>query len=87
MLNYQTGSPPPCGALPTRITNPRIAAAYQLGMSKPTLDAILGPAVNLNNGDKARYAGKGGARTYRPFNVRIARFNGSIATITKTGDS
>lgn len=48
---------------PTRITNPRISAAYQLRMSEATRDAMMGPAANLNNGDTARYADKGGTYT------------------------
>lgn len=48
---------------PSRITNPRIEAAYQLRMSEAMRDAMMGAADNVNNGDTARYADKGGTYT------------------------
>ncbi len=43
--------------------NGRVMAALELRMSEATRDALLGPAVNVNNGDTARYADKGGTYT------------------------
>lgn len=48
---------------PARIANPRVAAAYQLRMSEAARDAMMGPAVNVDNGDMSRYADKGGTYT------------------------
>lgn len=49
--------------LPTGVTDQRIIAAFQLRVSQASQDAITGPAVNVDNGDTARYADKGGTFT------------------------
>lgn len=51
------------GAPPAKITNPRIAAAYQLRKAEAARDAMMGPSVNVGHGDTARYADKGGTYT------------------------
>src|SRR5215469_14525809 len=43
--------------------NPRIAEAFELRVSMATQDALIGPAVNVNNGDNALYPDKGGTYT------------------------
>lgn len=50
-------------ALPANIENERIAEAFGLRVSLATQDALMGPAVNISNGDNTRYADKGGAYT------------------------
>jgi hypothetical protein len=56
-------SAPSVASATPNITNSRILAAYNLRMSEATQDALLGPAVNVNNGDTALYADKGGTYT------------------------
>lgn len=53
---------PTAGASPA-VTNRRMAEALRLRISEATQDAALGPAVNVNNGDTAAYADKGGTYT------------------------
>ena len=50
-------------AIPASVTNGRILAATQLRISEAVSDALAGPAVNVNNGDTALYADKGGTYT------------------------
>ena len=38
-------------AVPAGVSNGRIIAAYELRVSEATQDALVGPAVNVNNGD------------------------------------
>lgn len=59
----QPGASSPGAFAPTRIRNPRLAASYELRLSEATRDAMMGPARNIDNGDTARYADKGGAYT------------------------
>jgi hypothetical protein len=49
--------------IPPHITNNRMMAAYELRVAEATQDAAIGPAVNINNGDLALYADKGGTFT------------------------
>jgi hypothetical protein len=44
-------------------TNSRIAAAFELRVGEAMQDALMGPAVNINNGDTERYPDKGGTFT------------------------
>src|SRR5208282_2022357 len=50
-------------AVPAGVSNGRIIAAYELRVSEATQDALVGPAVNVNNGDTALYPDKGGTYT------------------------
>ncbi|MGA7869587.1 MAG: vanadium-dependent haloperoxidase [Candidatus Binatus sp.] len=50
-------------ALPSSVTNGRVIQAYSLRVSEATQDALVPPAVNVNNGDTALYADKGGTYT------------------------
>ncbi len=49
--------------LPSSVTNARVIQAYSLRVSEATQDALVGPAVNVNNGDTALYPDKGGTYT------------------------
>src|SRR5208337_5617737 len=49
--------------LPAAVTNNRVIEAFSLRVSEATQDALVGPAVNVNNGDTALYADKGGTYT------------------------
>ena len=48
---------------PPRIPNSRISKAYALRTAEAVQDALLGPAVNVNNGDNSLYPDKGGTFT------------------------
>ena len=50
-------------AIPPGVSNPRVIESFELRVSEAINDALLGPAVNQNNGDDARYADKGGTYT------------------------
>src|SRR5262249_6935432 len=50
-------------AAPSGVTNPRIVQAFRLRVSEAINDALVGPAVNVNNGDDALYPDKGGTYT------------------------
>lgn len=47
----------------TGVSNLRILQAFNLRVGMATQDALLGPAVNVDNGDPARYADKAGVFT------------------------
>ncbi len=49
--------------LPAGVTNGRVIEAFELRVGEATQDALVGPAVNVNNGDTALYADKGGTYT------------------------
>ena len=49
--------------LPPGSANPRLIEAFNLRVSMAIQDALLGPAVNVDNGDTARYPDKGGTFT------------------------
>jgi hypothetical protein len=53
---------PPIG-LPAGVSNRRILQSYDLRVSMASQDALLGPAVNVDNGDAALYADKAGVYT------------------------
>ncbi|MGA9473836.1 MAG: hypothetical protein WBV36_15325, partial [Terriglobales bacterium] len=50
-------------ALPASVTNNRVIQAFMLRVSEAGQDAVVPPAVNVNNGDTALYADKGGTYT------------------------
>jgi hypothetical protein len=50
-------------AIPHGVTNQRLIEAFNLRVGEAMQDAFAGPAVNLNNGDDARYPDKGGTFT------------------------
>jgi hypothetical protein len=50
-------------AAPSSVTNSRIVQAFTLRVSEATTDALVPAATNVNNGDDARYADKGGTYT------------------------
>jgi hypothetical protein len=52
-----------CSGLPSSVTDQRIIQAFSLRVSEATQDAEAGPATNVNNGDNALYADKGGTYT------------------------
>ncbi len=49
--------------LPRPVTNSRIQEAFELRVAQATQDALMGPAVNVDNGDAALYPDKGGTYT------------------------
>ncbi|HEY6299138.1 MAG TPA: vanadium-dependent haloperoxidase [Candidatus Binatus sp.] len=49
--------------LPASVTHDRLVQAFSLRVGEATHDALVGPAVNVNNGDPARYADQGGTYT------------------------
>ncbi len=51
-------APPPAG-----VTNGRIVKAFDMRVAAATENALLGPAENVDNGDKALYPDKGGTYT------------------------
>src|SRR3984957_15544589 len=57
------GSAPSGTGLPASVTNFRVGQAFALRVGEATQDALVPPAVNVNNGDTARYADKGGTYT------------------------
>jgi hypothetical protein len=48
---------------PAGVTNGRIIQAFKLRVGEAVTDALVPPAVNVNNGDDATYADKGGTYT------------------------
>ncbi len=50
-------------AAPQGVTNPRVIEAFELRVSEAVQDALVPAAKNVNNGDQARYADKGGTFT------------------------
>jgi hypothetical protein len=59
----QSGFSPPGVALPAGVTNNRLAKSFDMRVAAATRDVLLGTAINLNNGDTARYPDKGGTYT------------------------
>ena len=49
--------------LPRSVTHDRLVQAFSIRVGEATQDALVGPAVNINNGDPARYADQGGTYT------------------------
>jgi len=59
-----TRSAPETGvAIPAGVTNARVIEAFKLRVGEAVRDALAGPAMNVNNGDDARYPDKGGTFT------------------------
>lgn len=58
-----SSSAPSSTALPASVTKKRVIEAFKLRLSEATQDAHVPPAVNVDNGDTARYADKGGTYT------------------------
>lgn len=50
-------------ALPSGVTQSRVIEAFNLRVSEAVQDALIPAAKNVNNGDDARYADKGGTYT------------------------
>lgn len=48
---------------PKSVTNSRIIKAFELRVGEATADAMVPPAINISNGDTARYADKAGTFT------------------------
>ncbi len=57
------GSGASAPGLPAGVTNGRVIEAFELRVGEASRDALAGPAVNVNNGDTALYADKGGTYT------------------------
>src|SRR5271166_5230920 len=53
----------PATGLPASVTNGRVVQAFALRVGEATQDALVPPAVNVNNGDTALYLDKGGTYT------------------------
>ena len=49
--------------LPAGVSHNRLVQAFSIRVGEATQDALVGPAVNINNGDTALYADKGGTYT------------------------
>lgn len=62
-LASPTAAPDIAVAPPFGVSNQRVIAAFNLRVGEATLDALAGPAINVGNGDDARYADKGGTFT------------------------
>jgi hypothetical protein len=56
-------APSSAPATPSGVNNSRIAQAFQLRVTEAVSDALVPAATNVNNGDDARYADKGGTYT------------------------
>ena len=70
--------------LPAAVTNNRVIEAFSLRVSEATQDALVGPAVNVNNGDTALYADKGGTYTKGLPHDNFGRVDlNAFATLTK----
>ena len=48
---------------PAGVTTGRLARAFSIRVDEATSDALVGPAVNVNNGDQALYPDQGGTYT------------------------
>jgi hypothetical protein len=60
---FSSSSAPSGTELPASVTNNRVIEAFNLRVSEANQDALVPPAVNVNNGDTALYADKGGTYT------------------------
>ncbi|MGB8543136.1 MAG: vanadium-dependent haloperoxidase [Candidatus Acidiferrales bacterium] len=68
---------------PSGVSNPRVLDSFELRVTEATQDALVGPATNLNNGDQARYADKGGTYTKALPHDSFGRVNlAAFATFT-----
>ena len=59
----QSSSSSTSTALPQGVSSGRVIQAFELRVSEAAQDALVPPAINVNNGDTARYADKGGTFT------------------------
>jgi hypothetical protein len=67
---------------PPGVSNERILQAFELRVSEATRDALVGAAVNVDNGDKALYPDKGGTYTKALPHDAFGRVNpGAFATL------
>jgi hypothetical protein len=91
------GTTPPAEAhglpgtgLRPELFNQRLIDAFNLRVSLATSDALAGPAVNVNNGDPARYPDKGGSYTKGLPHDSFGRVNpeafASLAFAIKSGN-
>jgi hypothetical protein len=78
-----SGTPTTDVTPPAGVATGRMTEAFQLRVAEATLDALAGPAVNVNNGDTARYADKGGTYTKALPHDAFGRVNlNAFATFT-----
>ena len=76
------------GAVPPGVEDKRIIKAFELRVSEATQDALAGPGVNVNNGDTALYADKGGTYTKGLAHDAFGRVEpNSFASFTKALNS
>jgi hypothetical protein len=70
------------------VTNNRVSQAFALRVGEATQDALVPPAVNVNNGDTALYADKGGTYTKGLPHDNFGRVDlQAFATLTDALDS
>lgn len=69
--------------LPAGVTNPRIVKAFELRVATAIRDTLVPPAVNVNNGDDARFADKGGSFTKGLPHDRFGRVDPTAYAIFK----
>ena len=75
-------------APPSGVTNGRIIQAFSIRVGEATQDALVGPAVNVANGDFALYPDKGGTYTKGLPHDNFGRVNlQAFATFTNALDS
>jgi hypothetical protein len=60
---FSSSSTPSGTGLSASVANNRVITAFELRVSEANQDALVPPAVNVNNGDTALYADKGGTYT------------------------
>jgi hypothetical protein len=60
---FSSSSTPSGTGLPASVTNNRVIEAFDLRVSEANQDALVAPALNVDNGDTALYADKGGTYT------------------------
>lgn len=77
-------APDTTAAPPAGVTNQRVIAAFSLRVREATQDALAGPAINIGNGDDARYADKGGTFTKGLPHDNYGRVNLTAYTAFKT---
>ena len=70
-------------AVPAGVSNSRLVQAFSIRVGEATQDALVGPAVNVNNGDTALYPDKGGTYTKGLPHDSVGRVNlNAFATFT-----
>ena len=74
--------------LPASVTHNRLVQAFSIRVGEATQDALVGPAVNVNNGDPALYADQGGTYTKGLPHDSFGRVDlNAFATFTKALNS